>query len=198
MRWTLTMLFDDAALPTTDESGNYFGSVVDCSNMDFDEIADLAYDAVAATLEDRVDLDDVTIALITSERFENPAWVHGKSYSATGVWGKSIDTDIPIQFGTSPSSLCSHFSGGPDTLAQLERQWVDAARESLNTPSGVEHALHLLKGVQSLRKNLFPGTQCFSVYSNQPGPYDCRRIFKDLRTDRTGGRLMLIKMTIRE
>jgi hypothetical protein len=158
MRWNVSLVFDEAALPVLEHDGSFCGSTADCSDDDFDQLAESACDAAMALLKDYVEEEDMEINLVAAERYPDLAWT-GTPTTRKDEWRRMLDTELPMVAGASVSAIWLQVAGNRDAHETLERQWIGAANTALNEPGNVDSAYRILDAVRSLRRHLLPGTR---------------------------------------
>lgn len=197
MRWDLTMIFDDAALPLIDErDGCWTGTTTDCTGDTFDILADYAQDAVAALISQS--MHDVTFKLIASERFPDQTWVNYDFVTSASAWSKAFDARLPGLEGLSATAIRSMLASGPTASADLEEKWIEAVIAELTSTKNVNLAIRLLAEVKSLRDDRVLGTQCFLDYEDNPGIYDCRLFVTNSTVRQPEAKLVLVQVEIRD
>jgi hypothetical protein len=201
MRWNISLVFDEAALPMPEHDGSFCGSTVNCSNVDFDQLAESACDAATALLMDYVEEEDMEINLVAAERYPDLAWI-GVPISRKDEWRRMLDTELPMIAGASVSAIWLQVAGNWDAHETLERQWTGAAKTALDEPGNVDSAYRILDAVRSLRRHLLPGARCFSDFNNQPGVLDCRLYLTPAgppgQRKPPQGKLVVVEVEIRE
>jgi hypothetical protein len=201
MRWNVSLVFDEAALPMLEQDGSFCGSTVDCSDDDFDQLAESACDAATALLMDYVEEEDMEINLVAAERYPDLAWI-GVPTTRKDEWRRMLDTELPMVAGASVSAIWLQVAGNQDAHETLERQWIGAAKTALDELGDVDSAYRILDAVRSLRSHLLPGARCFSDFNNQPGVLDCRLYVRPVgplgKKKPPQGNLVVVEVEIRE
>ncbi len=202
MRWKLIMLFDDAALPFVDsEDDHWIEKKEDFSTVGFDELAGAAYEAALTLLEGRVDLNDVEVNLIVSERFEHQTWVTSegsRQSQSSNEWRRAFDSELPNYAGVTASAIQYRLADHPAARSDIEQEWIGTAATTLTSIQDVDLAVRLLQGVRSLRRQLVPGARCFGEFDGNPAVYDCRRYVMGPGDTRYEGKLVLVEIEVRE
>jgi hypothetical protein len=175
MRWNVSLVFDEAALPMLEHGGSFCGSTVDCSDDDFGQLAESACDAAMALLKDYVEEEDMEIDLVAAERYPDLAWI-GAPTTRKDEWRRMLDTKLPMVAGASVSTIWLRVAGNQDACDTLERQWTGAAKTALDKHGDVDSAYRVLNAVRSLRRHLLPGARCFNDFNNQPGVLDLQAL----------------------
>jgi hypothetical protein len=201
MRWNVSLVFDEAAMPVPEHDGSFCGSTVDCSNDEFDQLAESACDAATGLLKDYVEEEDMEIKMVAAERYPDLAWI-GVPTNRRDAWRRMLDTELPMVAGASVSAIWLQVAGNQDAYETLERQWTGAAKTALDEHGDVDSASRILDAVRSLRHHLLPGARCFSDFNNQPGVLDCRLYVTPAgplgQRKPPQGNLVVVKVEIRE
>src|SRR5918996_6050566 len=151
MRWDLLMIFDDSSLPFIEKNGWWDGSTRDYSNGSFADLVDGVWGAVRALLPDRI--EDVTLELIVSERFENRVCIRDQISTKSHAWALAFDTNLKGIQGASATAIRAKLASDPNAGTELERRWRDAAAEAITATEDVGLAMELLAAVRSLQLN---------------------------------------------
>jgi hypothetical protein len=201
MRWNVSLVFDEAALPMLEHDGSFCGSTADCSDDDFDQLAESARDAAMALLKDYVEEEDMEINLVAAERYPDLAWI-GVPTTRKDEWRRMLDTELPMVAGASVSEIWLQVARNRDAHETLARKWIGAAKTALDEPGDVDSANRILDAVRSLRRHLLPGARCFSDFNNQPGVLDCRLYVTPVgplgQRKPPQGNLVIVEVEIRE
>lgn len=195
MRFNVLLILDDTALPVVTD-GEWYGRTADCSGASFCRLFDRAWEAAEALLPH--DAEDIACLHFAAERFPHHDLDLDEVMIVPHAWSRAFDAALPCHMGASASAIRAQLAGGLAAQAALEQRWVTGAVAGLVAAADIDHALALLEGAKALRHGQIPGTRSFMDYNGGPGIYDCRGCVTPWYAARPAGRLLLLKVEIRE